>query len=273
MIRSASLFALALCAGTAASQQVLPADFENATTLDRLFAFGGVTSFQTTHSDQLVYEDSSLQLDVTFTGASTLNFSNVGLGVLNTGISGFQLEPDADIFSITIFAPDPLPGGLELVVTLRDDDNNDSEIDIANDDDEWISSPITIDSGLAIYNIPISAFTDGNPGAGNNAPDFTTGPVGGMVLTFQTSTSLPQGRIETPITLLIDHAGVYAGDQSIPGDTCTADVNDDGMLSPTDFTAWINAFNGSAPECDQNNDGQCSPTDFTAWISNYNAGC
>ena len=131
MIRSASLLSLALCAGTAASQQVLPADFENTTSLDRLFAFGGVTSFQTAHSSQLVYEDTSLQLDVVFTGASSLNFSNVGLGVLNTGLTGFQLEPNADIFSITVLAPQPLPGGLELVVTLRDDDNNDSEIDIA----------------------------------------------------------------------------------------------------------------------------------------------
>ncbi|GAB5497600.1 MAG: hypothetical protein Phyf2KO_26800 [Phycisphaerales bacterium] len=54
---------------------------------------------------------------------------------------------------------------------------------------------------------------------------------------------------------------------------CVADVNGDGMLSPTDFTAWINAYNNSDPECDQNGDGSCTPTDFTAWIANYNAGC
>ena len=54
---------------------------------------------------------------------------------------------------------------------------------------------------------------------------------------------------------------------------CLADVNNDGMLTPTDFTAWINAFNNNLPECDQNNDGTCSPTDFTAWINNFNAGC
>lgn len=56
-------------------------------------------------------------------------------------------------------------------------------------------------------------------------------------------------------------------------DPCVADVNGDGMLSPTDFTAWIDAYNGGSAGCDQNADGSCTPTDFTAWITNYNNGC
>lgn len=71
-------------------------------------------------------------------------------------------------------------------------------------------------------------------------------------------------------------AGVDAIEIIVPGDCsndCIADVNGDGLLSPTDFTAWINAFNSNAPECDQNNDGACTPADFTAWINNYNTGC
>jgi len=55
--------------------------------------------------------------------------------------------------------------------------------------------------------------------------------------------------------------------------TCIADVNADGVLSPADFTAWIAAFNSGAPACDQNGDRECTPADFTAWIANYNAGC
>lgn len=54
---------------------------------------------------------------------------------------------------------------------------------------------------------------------------------------------------------------------------CTADVNGDGMLSPTDFSAWINAYNNNLPACDQNNDNACTPTDFTAWVNNFNTGC
>ncbi|RNC80378.1 MAG: hypothetical protein ED559_00755 [Phycisphaera sp.] len=63
---------------------------------------------------------------------------------------------------------------------------------------------------------------------------------------------------------------IYTGEE---GDDCVADVNGDGMLTPTDFTAWINAFNNNLPECDQNGDTLCTPTDFTAWIANFNAGC
>lgn len=54
---------------------------------------------------------------------------------------------------------------------------------------------------------------------------------------------------------------------------CVADVNGDGELTPSDFTAWVNAFNTGAPECDQNQDGMCSPTDFTAWVAHFNKGC
>jgi len=41
---------------------------------------------------------------------------------------------------------------------------------------------------------------------------------------------------------------------------CLPDVNGDGVLTPTDFTAWINAFNNTLPKCDQNGDGNCDPT-------------
>ncbi len=54
---------------------------------------------------------------------------------------------------------------------------------------------------------------------------------------------------------------------------CPADVNGDGLVSPQDFNAWIQAFNTQAAGCDQNGDGLCSPQDFNAWIANFNAGC
>jgi polyhydroxybutyrate depolymerase len=67
----------------------------------------------------------------------------------------------------------------------------------------------------------------------------------------------------------------YDIDGQLSCDECDnlADVNNDGSVTPTDFTAWVNAFNNQLPECDQNSDGSCTPTDFTAWIANYKAGC
>ncbi len=61
--------------------------------------------------------------------------------------------------------------------------------------------------------------------------------------------------------------------RSRPVDTCLPDTNGDGIVSPSDFNAWILAFNSGAPACDQNGDGQCTPSDFNAWIFNFNAGC
>ncbi|MEL7484049.1 MAG: GC-type dockerin domain-anchored protein, partial [Planctomycetota bacterium] len=54
---------------------------------------------------------------------------------------------------------------------------------------------------------------------------------------------------------------------------CPADTNGDGQLDPSDFNAWVIAFNSSTPECDQNADGLCNPADFNAWVANFNAGC
>ncbi|MEL6499356.1 MAG: choice-of-anchor tandem repeat NxxGxxAF-containing protein [Planctomycetota bacterium] len=59
----------------------------------------------------------------------------------------------------------------------------------------------------------------------------------------------------------------------VPDDSCPADTNGDGQLSPNDFNAWILAFNNQSPECDQNGDGDCRQNDFNAWILNFNAGC
>ena len=49
---------------------------------------------------------------------------------------------------------------------------------------------------------------------------------------------------------------------SSPADNADGNGNGDGMLSPTDFTAWVSAFNNNEPGCDQNSDGNCTPTDF-----------
>ncbi|MEO1583184.1 MAG: GC-type dockerin domain-anchored protein [Planctomycetota bacterium] len=58
-----------------------------------------------------------------------------------------------------------------------------------------------------------------------------------------------------------------------PPTACLADVNNDGVATPADFTSWVAAFNSQGPKCDQNGDGLCNPQDFTAWVMNYNMGC
>ena len=59
---------------------------------------------------------------------------------------------------------------------------------------------------------------------------------------------------------------------------CPADVNNDGVASPADFTAWLACFNDpmSAPYCDRadvNASGSVDPADFTAWLAAFSAGC
>ncbi len=59
----------------------------------------------------------------------------------------------------------------------------------------------------------------------------------------------------------------------IPNLLCPADTNNDGLVTPADFSAWILAYNNQAPACDQNGDGLCTPADFSSWIMNFNSGC
>ncbi|MEO1534219.1 MAG: GC-type dockerin domain-anchored protein [Planctomycetota bacterium] len=54
---------------------------------------------------------------------------------------------------------------------------------------------------------------------------------------------------------------------------CPADTNNDGVVNPADFNAWVIAFNNQTPSCDQNSDGLCNPADFNSWVLNLNAGC
>ena len=59
---------------------------------------------------------------------------------------------------------------------------------------------------------------------------------------------------------------------------CLADVNNDGVASPADFTAWLQCFGdptsaGYCASADVNGSGTVDPADFTAWLAAFNAGC
>jgi len=58
-----------------------------------------------------------------------------------------------------------------------------------------------------------------------------------------------------------------------------ADVNDDGMITPADFTAWLAIFSSlgtATPDqierADVNDDGMVTPADFTAWLNFFSQG-
>lgn len=51
-----------------------------------------------------------------------------------------------------------------------------------------------------------------------------------------------------------------------------ADQNNDGMVTPADFSSWISNFNANDPLADINIDGAVTPADFSAWISAFNLG-
>ena len=93
-------------------------------------------------------------------------------------------------------------------------------------------------------------------------------------ITIPANTLSPEHRHEWFVTAENWRGFAYSKPtQFVTAAPCPADTNNDGVLTPTDFTAWVGAFNTNAPECDQNGDGMCTPTDFSAWIGNYNAGC
>lgn len=61
----------------------------------------------------------------------------------------------------------------------------------------------------------------------------------------------------------------------VAGDTPTrlcADQNQDGFVTPADFSAWIANFNTMSPIADVNQDNLVTPADFSAWIAAFNQG-
>jgi hypothetical protein len=120
--------------------------------------------------------------------------------------------------------------------------------------------------------LDIQWYVDGLPVNGATTDSFNTtnlGSPGVYAITARVIDNTPLVRNESARATLMTAERQW----TVTIENCLADVNNDGVVTPTDFTAWINAFNNSLPGCDQNNDGSCTATDFTAWITNFNAGC
>ena len=73
--------------------------------------------------------------------------------------------------------------------------------------------------------------------------------------------------------LTSDTVAVPSVNTAVNFGVCAADINRDGLVTPTDFSAWVAAFKAMDPSADVNGDGEVTLDDFSAWIQNYNAGC
>ncbi|MCB9835697.1 MAG: hypothetical protein H6808_03145 [Phycisphaera sp.] len=51
------------------------------------------------------------------------------------------------------------------------------------------------------------------------------------------------------------------------------DQNNDGIVTPADFSAWVANFNANNPLADVNQDGSVTPADFSAWVAAFNNAC
>lgn len=159
--------------------------------------------------------------------------------------------------------------------------------------------PFVWTAGAGMIEIPLPAATSSGSGRDANSAGWVVGNAGGVfsvpwlwdgLQTFSLQDLIPPGSgwdlsMNTSSSAegisedgVIVGTGVFNGEVRgyalIPVKTgCPADTNGDGVVSPQDFNAWIQAFNGQTPACDQNGDGLCTPSDFNAWIQNFNAGC
>jgi hypothetical protein len=169
---------------------------------------------------------------------------------------GENNNPGNEIGSIVVGNSSSFTCTAQSNVEIQIAGNNAGEFDSIADSGS-AQSTFHCDGALNISNI--SGFSGLAPG---DSLEIISSP-GGRTGTFSSVTYPGQ----------INYAIGYQPDGVLLIYNCLADVNHDGSVTPTDFTAWLDAFNNNLPECDQNGDGACTPTDFTAWIANFNAGC
>lgn len=247
-----------LLCGQAIAQVTLPSEFETSgSAYSPLFSyFGGVAAFGTELSASTVHTGDSLRCWANFRHDSIFRIAGfaVGAPALDRATGALAFPAGADTFSVSVETPTAgyTGGQLRLIVTLREDDNGDGIIDVVADDDEWETDPIPLLAGRNIYNIPLTALIDTDPGVGNGVQNFSTTSRMGLLLTFETSTSSPGGIRETPVSLNIDHVGLYQGAQTMPGPACAGDFDHSGAVGVEDLFAYLIAWFGhdAAAEAD-----------------------
>jgi hypothetical protein len=148
---------------------------------------------------------------------------------------------------------------------------------------DWSSGPSILPvtgSATAEYPCPLSIGISAN-GSGtlnyqwhkNGVPIFDGGPISGTATATLTISPTGAADAGSYFCRVTDSCATADSGTIVVNSRCIADVNGNGTAEPTDFTAWIIAFNNNDSAADQNCDLTVTPTDFTAWIANFNAGC
>ncbi len=255
-LTSLALVGAASLAARGAAQVTVPSEFETAgSAYAPLFSyFGGVAAFGVELSPTSVYSGDSLRCWADFRHDSIFRIAGFAVGAtsLDRSAGALAFPADADTFSISVAAPTAgyTGGQLKLIVALREDDNGDGVIDTVGDDDAWETDPIDLLPGRRIYNIPLSALVDTDPDVGNGVRNFATTGRMAVLLTFETNTANPGGIRETPISLNIDHAGLYRGAQTLPGSACVGDFDRSGAVGVEDLFAYLAAWFGQSASAD-----------------------
>ena len=132
------------------------------------------------------------------------------------------------------------------------------------DADALSTTTIEYGDGIGVHDVRVNSVADGDAAGGcESGPAEVLTIPNGTIVVYGAGRDVTTVRFQDGRTFLISE---------FPSD-CSADTNRDGSVTPSDFTAWVTAFNGDLPGCDQNENGLCEPSDFTMWINNYNAGC
>lgn len=272
---SSSLVPLAMSLAAPLNAAVTcPNDFEiPSNALGPIYAFfGGVTSWGASPSSVPVHSGQSLEV---WANLIDDGFSAAGFAVGTFGISAPNLNvpPTAAYFSVTIQSPSN--GQLSVKITLREDDNNDGVINAGSDDDQWESNTYMLLPGTNVYNMPLSTFEDLNPDTGNDTQNFTTTGRLAYFLTFESRDAYPGGQIIGPVSVHVDHVGLYTDPQTIPSPTNPADIDGDGSVGVPDLLAVINQWGVCGTTCtadispQPSGDGVIGVPDLLAVINNW----
>jgi hypothetical protein len=285
-MRHAALLALAALAPLAHAQITLPNDFESpSNSLAALSSyFGGVADFGTRPSTATIHSGNALEVWANFQHDNFFRIAGFTVGSFTISRPALSVPADAAYFSLTIRSPQS--GQLAMIVNLVEDDDANG-IASFDSDDNWESDPVMLLPGTNVYNIPLSAFTLANPGSGNELRNFATTPAMSVRVTFESRTTFPGGIIEHPIAFLIDHLGLYATPQTIPGPRCVADMDNgtgsgtpDGGVTIDDLLYYLGVLAAGAPRADVDDgtgsgtpDGGVTIDDLLYYLLRFDAGC